>query len=373
MYRDRSVRRCARAFHRLAVAPAAALALFAAPAIAQWTTVSLHNPAGVPGNVSIATGASGSSQVGYSYEIVGGNLNHNAAFWNGTAASWINLHPAGATRSYALGAGGSQQVGYALFGNTEHASVWSGTAASWTSLHTGTGGSSRARATNGVQQVGYFNGQASLWSGTAASRVSLHPAASMYSSEAFGISGSQQVGAVELESLGALEWNASLWSGTAASWVNLHPASATYSFAYGVSGGQQVGEVDGLASLWTGTAASWVNLHPAGFERSVANATDGIFQVGYAVTALGRSHASLWNGTAASWVDLNAFLPSNYTASVAHGISSDGFNTYVSGAALNFNTGAVEAMIWVQPIPAPGAATLLGLSAVFAARRRRSL
>ena len=42
--------------------------------------------------------------------------------------------------------------------------------------------------------------------------------------------------------------------------VNLHPAGTGSSYAYGVSGGQQVGyaTVGGVwrASLWTGTAAS---------------------------------------------------------------------------------------------------------------------
>ncbi|MBX3377052.1 MAG: hypothetical protein KF678_08620 [Phycisphaeraceae bacterium] len=374
MNRVRSIHHSARTLHLLVrfVAPAAALTLLATPVNAQWSFISLHDPAGVPGNFSVALGASGSSQVGFSSELVQGDLRHNAALWNGTAASWINLHPTGAADSFALGAGGSQQVGYAIFGNTTHASVWSGTAASWTSLHSGTGGSSVANATNGFQQVGTFGSRASLWSGTAASRVDLHPSPlNANSSGAFGISASQQVGYTEFELSGDYQFQASLWTGTAASWVNLHPMGATSSVAYGISGAQQVGIVDSFAALWTGTAASWVNLHPAGFSSSVANATDGQFQVGYVIDYSQASHASLWNGTAASWVDLHSLLPAEYTQSGATGISSDGVNTYISGFAFNFLTGATEAVIWVQPVPTPGAATLLGLSALFAVRRRR--
>jgi len=60
--------------------------------------------------------------------------------------------------------------------------------------------------------------------------------------------------------------------------VNLHPAGATYSEAWGVSGGQQVGEADGHAGLWSGTAGSWVDLHallPAGvYYESSAQSVD---------------------------------------------------------------------------------------------------
>jgi hypothetical protein len=54
--------------------------------------------------------------------------------WSGSAASWVDLHPAGALESVAIATSGSQQVGYAWFGAWDRASLWSGSAASWVDL-----------------------------------------------------------------------------------------------------------------------------------------------------------------------------------------------------------------------------------------------
>jgi uncharacterized protein (TIGR03382 family) len=168
---------------------------------------------------------------------------------------------------------------------------------------------------------------------------------------------------------------ASLWSGTADSWVDLSPVGATDSTVIAASGGQQAGVArigDAFhASLWSGTVASWVDLSPAGSLDSVVNATSGGQQVGYAQIGDRVARASLWSGTAASWVDLSAFLPAGFDVSFAQGISSDGVNTYVSGYGFNSSTHRYEALLWTQPIPAPGAGALLGLGGVAALRRRR--
>ncbi len=61
-----------------------------------------------------------------------------ASLWSGTAASWVDLTPTGATRfarSRAFGVQGGQQVGYATVGDHERASLWRGTAGSWVDLH----------------------------------------------------------------------------------------------------------------------------------------------------------------------------------------------------------------------------------------------
>ena len=64
---------------------------------------------------------------------------YRASLWSGTAGSWVDLHPAGASESVALGTSGTQQVGAArvedVVGGVYRASLWSGTAASWVDLH----------------------------------------------------------------------------------------------------------------------------------------------------------------------------------------------------------------------------------------------
>ncbi|MGI8923404.1 MAG: hypothetical protein ACR2HJ_05090 [Fimbriimonadales bacterium] len=180
--------------------------------------------------------------------------------------------------------------------------------------------------------------------------VNLHPAGAT-SSQAYGVDGGQQVG---YAIVGGVE-RASLWTGTAGSWVDLNPAGSTTSKAYDVDAGQQVGWaiVGGVyrASLWSGTAGSWVDLHPAGSTGSVAWGVHGGQQVGYAYVG-GVTRASLWSGAAGSWVDLHAFLPSDFTESLANGIWHDGGTTYVVGWGFK-NTGLYEALMWVSRAIAP--------------------
>jgi MYXO-CTERM domain-containing protein len=70
-------------------------------------------------------------------------------------------------------------------------------------------------------------------------------------------------------------------------------------------------------------------------------------------------------------VNLHAFVPTGFSFSQATGISSDGVNMYVTGSGFNTLTNRNEALLWTQPIPAPGAAVMLGLGGLLAARRRR--
>src|SRR5215210_4207854 len=96
---------------------AAILGLLAAkPAAAHlWTVTNLH-PAGA--SESYAGGVHAGQQVG-SVSFGGGFF--RASLWTGTAASWVDLNPAGATS----GAGGvyaGEQVGQAFVGGTNRAS-----------------------------------------------------------------------------------------------------------------------------------------------------------------------------------------------------------------------------------------------------------
>jgi hypothetical protein len=337
-----------------------------APASAgdQWTVTNLHSPPGA--YESFAYGVCGGQQAGTTLS----DMLH-ASLWSGSAASWVNLTPAGASSSAAFGIssgnGGAQQVvGSALVGSTNHASLWTDSAASWVDLNPAGATESEAFGVGGGQQVGYAylptqGTRAILWSGTAASWVNLHP--SYHSvSQAFGISddGQQQVGWADTE--------ACLWNGSAESWVELHPAEAVYvSKAVAASGGQQVGSTfmgDSFhASLWTGSAESWVDLQPAGDYESFAYGVwcDGKsgYQVGK-VTVAGKDHASLWSGTAESWIDLHAFLPTEFDSSVAQSIWRDDCFTYIAGYGHNTQTGFNEALLWTQANSAPSGGVCLG-------------
>ncbi len=77
-------------------------------------------------------------------------------YWNGTAASVVDLHPAGFGHSEAYGVAGGSQVGIgSSFGADQHALLWNGTAASVVDLHPAGFTESRASAVAGGSQVGY--------------------------------------------------------------------------------------------------------------------------------------------------------------------------------------------------------------------------
>jgi len=150
--------------------------------------------------------------------------------------------------------------------------------------------------------------------------VNLHPAGATYS-QAYGVGGGQQVGEA-----GTGGTHAALWSGTAASWVDLHPAGANQSVAMGVDGGQQVGwasvpsgfSILSRASLWSGSATSWVDLTPDGAMNSIAYAVAGGQQVGWSDV---DGHGALrWSGTAGSWVNLHPYGQGTASASEVNGV-----------------------------------------------------
>jgi hypothetical protein len=352
------------------VAALTAVLSAAATAHAQWTVTLLH-PAGATHSHAMGVGASGQ----WGSAVV--DTDQHASLWSGTAASWVDLHPAGALDSFVYAADGGRQAGEIITPDIlRHAGLWSGTAASWVDLHPTGATESVAFAMSGTQQVGaaMVNGiqHAGFWSGTAASWVDLNPAGADGGSGAYATSGGRQGG---VAMFGVVQ-RASLWSGTAASRVDLHPAGADMSRVHGMTDSQQAGvTVLGnrtYASLWSGTAASWVNLNPAGATDSWALAASGSMQVGYAL--LNGQRAGLWSGTAESWVDLHAQLPgggAGFLWSQASGIWSDGISTYVVGQGWNMATNRAEALLWTMPVPAPGAAAMLGLAGVLVARRRR--
>lgn len=264
----------------------------------------------------------------------GGVINGRATLWSGTPGSEVDLDPNGDNVNSIVNAiSDGRQGGYVMVDDNLQASLWEGTAASWVSLHPAEATFSVVTAMNGGQQGGYALVddilQASLWNGTADSWMSLHPEGAEYSI-INALRDEQQAGEVD--------GHAALWSGTADSWVDLHPEGAEESTVYALSEGQQGGAVDEHAALWIGTAESWVDLNPEGASESSIKAMLGGQQVGEVDYG-----AALWTGTPDSWVDLHAQLPSDYTSSSATAIYRDGNTTYIGGYGYK---GHLVALLW---------------------------
>lgn len=131
---------------------------------------------------SLAYGTNGTKQVGFVRNLDG----FQASVWSGTLESWVNLNPEGAIRSvaYAISDDGTQQVGDANFTDSEglvtgfRAGLWNGTASSWVSLHPTGASQSSAQDTTGAIQVGSvtigFDRVAAFWRGSASSWVNLN-------------------------------------------------------------------------------------------------------------------------------------------------------------------------------------------------------
>ncbi len=329
--------------------------LAASTASAQWTVISLHPTGGSPPAWSRLDAAGGLAHAGRTMNSGGF---WRAGVWNGTAASWIDLHPlaAGAGESIAYGVadglgGSGQQAGSAQVGGVSgklHASLWAGTASSWVDLHPAGWVNSVLYATDGVQQVGYADmggfAHAGLWTGSAGSFIDLNPADAMQS-VARAVRNGTQAGFATVFGIN----RASVWSGTAASWVDLNPAPASGSVGYAIDGGQQAGAATvgniSRASLWSGTKASWVDLNPTGSVESVAFAISGNEQGGYA-TVGGVPRASVWSGTKASWVDLHAVLPAGFSNSFVTGMSTNGSMLHAAGYGFNTIAARNEALLW---------------------------
>ena len=196
-------------------------------------------------------------QVGFGERPVYFMTTQHAMLWYGTAASAVDLHPVGYIYSKALGVHDGQQVGYGStlpypglpadapgYHTTSHALLWTGTAASAVDLNPAGFDASEANATNGVQQGGWVYSavasvqHAAIWSGTAASFADLHPVG--YSdSKVNALTATTQVGEgwTGPAGLPGSVRHALVWQGTADSVVDLNqylPAGYTNGVATGV-------------------------------------------------------------------------------------------------------------------------------------------
>jgi hypothetical protein len=221
------------------------------------------------------------------------------------------------------------------------------------------GWDAQPNAVSGEFQVGHgagpttgFATHALLWHGTAASMVDLNPTG-FSNSWAYGVSGNNQVGAgwgdaTTIPPRGPVS-HALLWHGTADSVVDLHPAGYTGSQANAVFEDKVVGfgfgSPGGLwhALLWHGAADSVVDLHPAQYPQTFASDLSQDSQVGTGVFSSlpgGERHALLWHGTAASVIDLHSF-----------GFTQTGANAVAGNLQVGFGLGAAtggqqHALLW---------------------------
>lgn len=352
----------------------AGVLLFAtASAGAQWSVTNL-NP--LEGGGTFAYSGIGQTQAGeYTQSGFSG-----ACLWNGSAASWRSIHPAGATWSRASGVDRELIGGFASFTQRTHAVLWNKAGTEWTDLNPPSQADSRIYGVGFGIQVGSTNAthsspeQAAMWSGTTSSWTSLHPDGALRSVAA-AVSGEYQAGQV------TWVWRdgprAALWAGTSASVVDLNPEFASESQALAIAGGAQGGyailDHRYRAALWRGSAASFVNLHPS--EEMQTSRVLGMgegYEVGFvSIDNEAQPHASIWSGTADSWIDLHALLDPVYIKSTAYAVWRSGDNLYVAGCAVRSMTYQTDALIWSMPIPAPGAAMPLAIAAMVGMRRVR--
>lgn len=333
---------------------AAAIAAWTGTAAAErgvWGVTSLH-PAGATESRAMGVDASdGLVVVGYA--TIGGM--DRASLWEGTAESWLDLNPPGATGSQATFTSSGLHVGYAMFGGVDHAVMWNAQTGAWVDLHPVGATASRATGVEGSIQAGFatVNGadHACFWHDTAESWIDLHPAGATRS-RATAVAGETLVGFGTFDGFD----HAGRWFDLAASWIDLHPVGATESRACGnVStwyGSDQAGfaTIGGIdhACIWSGPAGLWSDIQPTQATRSrVLTARRNQWswlQAGFA-TFDGVDHAVVFHG-GSFWFDLSAYLSGSWGDARAEGIWSEGATTYVVGWGHNNDTGRDEALLW---------------------------
>jgi len=343
---------------RYPLAAVVALLSFSNHATGQMTVTVLHPPGATE---SVAYAVSDGQQVGY-------------AVYSGLRRAWLwtglpggsDLHPAGALWSTARGVSNGVQVGDAMFstpaGLDEAASLWQGTAGSWVNVTPAGATDAMLFAIDGNRYVGVAESstepkRARLWQSISSDCVLLHPPAEA-GSYGVGISGNQQVGNVDSNFVS----RAALWSGTPESFIDLHPSGASSSTAMATNGTEQVGQVNygfspeiwrRTAAMWRGSATTFVDLNPRGSNWADARGIAGDWQVGWARVG-DRYAAGMWRGTAESWVDLGRYLPADWSHTYAYGASEDGMNLYVVGYGLAPGTSSPRALMWTWNLSAPG-------------------
>ncbi len=282
-----------------------------------------------------------------------GHAGNQACLWTGTAESLVILGSPGTMGSSVVnGSSGNHQAGSAWISGTHHAGFWSGTRDSWVDLHPARASSSFAMATDGSRQGGTVDSHAALWYGTAASWIDLHPKGALGSGVLSMVTG-QLAGSATFPDPAApnnpatAHVRAGIWTDSADSWIDLHPAGAGSSEVSDTSGSQQVGRAGERAMLWSGTADSARSLHPEGARFSTALGTIDAFQCGWVTSSSGEGHAGVWTGTADSWFDLHGYVGRSATGSVARDLAFSGNNILVVGSYQPTGDTGPLAVLWI--------------------------
>ena len=311
---------------------------------------------------SYCLGTHGGQQVGFGERPVYATTFQYAFVWNAGVAT--NLHPLGYSYSKALGVKSGQQVGYASsipypYGETlsyhlgSHAILWAGTAASFVDLNPAGFLASEALATNGTQQAGWAYAttqHAALWSGSAAGFVDLHPVA-YNDSRITALTATQQVGDGWVGPMGApgSVRHALVWTGTPESVVDLNqflPAGYTHAVATGIDAmGNVVGYAyntpvsglvvppDAIAVVFAPGAAAASAV--ASLTLSATNPAPGSTVNG--TVSLGG--AAPLAGVTVNFLSANtAVLPTLPPVFIAAGQTSTNFSFTVGGATLQVPT-----------------------------------
>lgn len=344
---------------------------FGAPHAMRWagsaaSAFDMHSSSGL--TWSYCLGNHLGQYVGYGERPIYTVTIQNALLWNGGVAT--NLHPPFPSTfsfSKALGVRNGQQVGYLSnasypWGETfsyhllSHAVVWAGTAASAVDLNPAGYTASEALATNGTQQGGWaFGGtgggqHAALWSGTPDTFIDLHPAA--YSdSRITALTATLQVGDGWIGPMGAAGSvrHALVWSGTPESAVDLNqylPVGYTHAVATGVdAAGNVVGYAyntpttglvtppDAIAVVFApgqsgSSAVSSLNLSPANVAPGAA--------ISATVTLAGP--APVGGSTLTFFTGNAAVLPNLPSVLMPEGQTTTTFTFTAGGAALQVPT-----------------------------------
>ena len=213
------------------------------------------NPSGYM--FSYCLGVDNGEQAGYAQNQSYFVTSSHAMCWYGSAGSAVDLHPGWPSYPFsrAVGCRNGEEVGYVSslaypdgdapgYHTTSHAVRWAGTAASAIDLNPAGYDASEATCTNGTQEGGWgysvlSNTQhAMLWSGDASTAVDLHPVG-YTDSKVTALTSTQQVGEGWIGAAGAYTSvrHALLWTATADSVVDLNqylPTGYTNAVATGI-------------------------------------------------------------------------------------------------------------------------------------------